>query len=130
MNNILKILILEDSSTDAELIRRLLEKDKRNYEFYVAMNKEIFLKAIEDFSPEVILSDNSIPRLNATEALKITRKRYPHIPFIMITGTVSEEFAANIIKEGADDYILKDRMARLPAAIEVALKQRKAEKEI
>jgi PAS domain S-box-containing protein len=78
----------------------------------------------------VILSDNSLPQLNAMEALRITRQRFLHIPFILVTGTVSEEYAATIIKLGADDYILKDRMARLPSAIDAALKQRQALKEL
>ncbi len=126
----LKILILEDSSTDAELIQRLLDKEKMNAEFHVAMDKKSFLKALKEFFPDVILSDNSLPQFNATEALRITRQRYIHIPFILVTGTVSEEYAADIIKAGADDYILKDRMARLPAAIEAAIKKRKSLKEI
>jgi PAS domain S-box-containing protein len=130
MTTVFKILILEDSTTDAELIQRLLKKGKPKWEFSVAMNKESFLKALEGFSPDVILSDNSLPQFDASEALRITRQRFLHIPFILVTGTVSEEYAADIIKSGADDYILKDRMARLPAAIDAALKKRRAEKEI
>src|SRR5258705_10890050 len=59
----------------------------------------------------------------------MTRQRSLHIPFILVTGTVSEEFAANIIKQGADDYILKDRMIRLPTAINAALRKQESEKE-
>jgi two-component system sensor histidine kinase NreB len=130
MEQPLKILLLEDSSTDAELIKRFLLKEKMDCEFRLAIDRETFLEALDEFSPGVILSDNSMPQFNASEALKISRQRDQHIPFIMVTGTMSEEFAASIIKQGADDYILKDRMNRLPAAIETALKQRKAEKEI
>ncbi len=126
----LKILLLEDSRTDAELIKRFLLKEKMNCDFRLAMDRKGFLEALDEFSPGVILSDNSMPQFNASEALKLTRLKDPHIPFIMVTGTMSEEFAASIIKQGADDYILKDRMNRLPAAIETALKQRKAAKEI
>src|SRR5258706_282843 len=130
MTSDLKILILEDSASDAELIQRKLKKEKKNCVFQVAMNKENFLKALERFAPDVILSDNSLPQFNAVEALRLTRQRFQHIPFILVTGTVSEEYAADIIRSGADDYILKDRMARLPSAIEAALKKRRAEKEI
>ncbi len=125
----LKILILEDSISDAEFIQRLLKKEMEDCEFYLAMDKKNFLQALEGFSPDVILSDNSLPQFNSSEALKITRQQALNIPFILVTGTVSEEFAANIIKQGADDYILKDRLARLPAAIEAALKQRRTESE-
>ena len=130
MKGPLKILLLEYNSSDAEIIKRLLVKEKMNCEFRLAMNKKDFLQALEEFSPEVILSDNSMPQFNSTEALQITRRRFQHIPFILVTGTVSEEYATNMIKQGADDYILKDRMKRLPAAIEAALAQRRALKEI
>jgi two-component system, NarL family, sensor histidine kinase NreB len=130
MTSNLKILMLEDSAADAELIQRILKKEKKNYDFYVAMDKKSFLTALKEFFPDVILSDNSLPQFNSAEALKITRHHYQYTPFILVTGTVSEEFAADIIKSGADDYILKDRMARLPSAIEASLKKRRAEKEI
>jgi two-component system sensor histidine kinase NreB len=130
MNRPLKILLLEDNRTDAEIIERLLKKQNGNFEFRLAMNKKSFLERLEDFSPDVILSDNSLPQFDARDALKVTRERFAHKPFILVTGTVSEEFAANVIKDGADDYILKDRMARLPAAIDAALKQRHSLKEL
>ncbi len=129
MEQVLKILILEDSEFDVDLIKRLLQKANMNCEFSIAMNKEAFLLALKDFSPDVILSDNSLPQFNATEALKITREQFLHIPFILVTGTVSEDFAVTMIKSGADDYILKDRITRLPAAIEAAVKQRRTEKD-
>src|SRR5450432_236942 len=126
----LKILLLEDSIEDAEIIKRFLLKEKMHCQFRVAEDRKTFLAALDEFSPAVILSDNSMPQFDASEALKITRLRNGYIPFIMVTGNVSEEFAASIIKQGADDYIIKDRMNRLPAAIETALKQRKTEKEV
>ncbi|HMJ47530.1 MAG TPA: PAS domain S-box protein, partial [Ferruginibacter sp.] len=88
-----------------------------------------FLAALDEFHPDIILSDNDLPRFSAGEALEIVNTRPTHIPFIMVTGTVNEEFAANIIKSGADDYILKDRLHRLPSAISKAIKHRKAEKD-
>jgi PAS domain S-box-containing protein len=129
MEKPLKILLLEDSSLDAKLIERLLKKSALQFEFRHVANKNDFLIALGEYSPDVILSDNSLPSYNATEAVQLVRSLSMHIPFILITGTVSEEFAATIMKLGADDYILKDRMARLPAAIDAALKQRRLEKE-
>lgn len=101
MPNTVKILMLEDSSIDAELIQRMLKKEGMNCEFFLAMNRESFLRILETLSPDVILSGNSLPQFNAIDALTITRERYLHIPFIMVTGTVSEEYAANIIKLGS-----------------------------
>lgn len=126
----LKILLLEDSPTDAEIIQRLLRKEGLDCVFHVEMNRNGFLEALEKFSPDIILSDNSMPQFNALEALQITRAKYYHIPFILITGTVSEEYAATILKEGADDYLLKDRLTRLPSSIETSLKKRQALKEL
>lgn len=128
MERPLKILLLEDSRDDAEIIRHLLLK-KMRCEFRLVMNKNNFINALEEFSPEVILSDNSLPQFDAIEALRATRQKHRHVPFILVTGTVSEKYAANIMKGGADDFIMKDRMARLPAAIITALNLRQAEKE-
>lgn len=129
MTDPLKILMLEDSSTDAEIVQWQLRKEKMAFEFRLAMNKEDFLKDLDQYDPHVILADNSLPQFSASEALKMVRKKHPHTPFIMVTGSVSEEFAAGIIKLGADDYIIKDRPARLPAAIEAAIKQQSSRKE-
>lgn len=129
MTEPLKILMLEDSVTDADIVQRLLAKEKMDFEFSLALNKDSFLQALDQFSPNVILADNSLPQFDAREALKIIHQRSLNIPFILVTGSVSEEFAASIIKLGADDYILKDRLVRLPAAIDAALKQQRAEKE-
>jgi CheY-like chemotaxis protein len=130
MMNALKILLLEDSAYDAEIIKNLLLKEEEKmYEFNLAMNEEEFLAALDKFKPDIVLSDNSLPQFNATEALKIVREHSLYIPFILVTGTVSDEFAASIIKQGADDYVLKDRLTRLPTAIDGSLKQRQVEKQ-
>lgn len=129
MSAFLKILLLEDNREDAEMVLRLLKKANPQYQFHLAMNKQAYLEALDQFQPEIILSDNNLPQFSASEALQIVQQRSLMIPFILVTGTVSDEFAANIIKSGADDYILKDRLTRLPVAIETALKQRRLEKE-
>jgi two-component system sensor histidine kinase NreB len=130
MDQLLKILLLEDNATDAEMVQRVLTKSKLNCEFRLAVDKKSFLSHIETFSPDVVLSDHSLPQISSYEALDLTRQKLPQATFILVTGTASEEYAADIIKHGADDYILKDRMARLPAAIKASLLQRKASKEL
>ncbi|MEO5681715.1 MAG: PAS domain S-box protein [Chitinophagaceae bacterium] len=127
MENRLKILLLEDSSEDAEIIKRVIVKSGLHCTFHLATGKDSFLEAMTAFTPEIILSDNSLPQFNSEEALKITRKINPDIPFILVTGTVSEEYAVKITKSGADDYVLKDRLTRLPAAIDSAMQYRQAE---
>ena len=130
MNKMLKILMVEDTASDADIELRLLKKSGLKFEYVLAMTKEDFLLHLDQFEPDLILADNTLPQFSATEALEIIRERSLHIPLILVTGTVSEEFAAGIIKLGADDYILKDRLVRLPAAIEAALKKKKAEEQL
>jgi len=125
----LKILMLEDNPIDAEIIQRLLKNDKLPCEVCLAMTKEVFLQELDRFRPDVILADNSLPQFDAKDALQIVRQLPEDIPFILVTGTVSEEFAASIIKSGADDYVLKDRLKRLSSAIETAIKQQRSKKE-
>lgn len=119
--------MLEDSFADAEIIQNVVRKSYPDCLFKLVMTEEGYLQALESYEPDIILSDNTLPQFNATEALRIFNSLSLSIPFILVTGTVSEEFAVNIIKSGADDYILKDRLTRLPAAIEAALQKRKAE---
>jgi len=121
--------MLEDNPSDADIVQLMLTKEKLDFVFQLVFNKASFLRALDEFNPSIILADNSLPQFSAREALEIVRQRTPQIPFIMVTGTVSEEFAADIIKSGADDYILKDRMNRLPAAIGNAIKQQEIKKE-
>jgi two-component system, NarL family, sensor histidine kinase UhpB len=129
MTSPLNILMLEDSETDTELVQRSLKKNGQLYVFKLAMTRESFLEDLESFKPDLILADNSLYQFDAKEALHIVNKRALNVPFILVTGAVSEEFAADIIKQGADDYILKDRLSRLPKAIDDALRRRRAEKE-
>jgi two-component system sensor histidine kinase UhpB len=117
--------MLEDDPIDADIIQWAL-KDKFPCVFNVAVNKEAYVVALNEFHPDLVLADNALPRFNAPEALEMVLERSLDIPFILVTGTVSEEFAANIIRQGADDYILKDRLARLPAAITAALQKKKS----
>ncbi len=130
MNRSLKILILEDDLDDAELTQMCLLKSNIPCEFRIAVDKNSFLENLEEYAPEVILSDSALPQFSSGEALKIIRLRQTQIPFILVTGNVSEEFAAGMIKMGADDYILKDQLARLPAAITSSLRHRRLLKEL
>jgi len=127
MKNLLRVLILEDNPNDAEIIQDVIRRSSLRCSFFLAHDKNGFLDGITNFEPEVVLSDNALPQFDSEDALEITKQYQPDIPFILVTGTVSEEYAVAITKNGADDYILKDRLVRLPAAIEAALQHRRAE---
>jgi two-component system, NarL family, sensor histidine kinase UhpB len=129
MHKSIHILLLEDDPVDAELLIRLLNKKMHSTVIRLAIDKSEFLAHLDTLIPDIIIADNSVPGFNAADALLLLTSRSLRIPFILVTGTVSEEFAAGIIKMGASDYILKDRPTRLPAAIISAIRHFKTENE-
>lgn len=121
--------MLEDERDDAELIGRSMIKSGMLFESKRVDTKEDFSEALKSYNPDVILSDHSLPQFNSLEALKVCKQKGLSIPFILVTGTVSEEFAVTCLKEGADDYLLKSNLVRLPLAIQNALKQRELQEQ-
>lgn len=117
MKTKLKILHLEDSTTDAYLIERELRKANIQLEILVVDNKTAFEMALIKFAPDIIISDHTLPSFNSMEAIKIIKQQGMKTPFILVSATVTDEYAVDIMKAGADDYILKDRMNRLPQAV-------------
>lgn len=124
----LRILMLEDNADDAVLIQRVLRKDKLSFVTELVDTESEFRTAIKTFRPDVVLSDHGLPGFNSREALKICLKERALTPFILVTGTVSDDYAVESLRDGADDYILKSNLTRLPTAIRSALKKRKLEK--
>lgn len=116
--------MLEDVEDDAWLVDRVLQKEKIPFTRTRVDTREEFTEALDVFLPDVILSDHSLPQFNSIEALEICNQKRRNIPFILVTGAVSEEFAVSCMKKGADDYVLKSNLARLPMAIQHALRQR------
>jgi signal transduction histidine kinase/DNA-binding NarL/FixJ family response regulator len=121
MTNPIKILLLEDAPLDAELIKREFIKEGVHAELLVVRTKTGFQQALENFPANIILSDHSLPGFSSHEALKMVQAADLDVPFILITATMTDEFAVKIMKEGADDYILKDRLSRLPSAVNNAI---------
>ena len=124
MEDPLKILMLEDLQDDVGLIERTLRKQGISFVTERVDTQDQFVDALKSFRPDVILSDHALPQFNSLEALKICQKMGLNVPFILVTGTVSEEFAVSCLKHGADDYVLKSNLVRLPSAIQNALRQR------
>ncbi|MEO5998477.1 MAG: PAS domain S-box protein [Chitinophagaceae bacterium] len=119
----IKILHLEDVSSDAVLVNNKLKTSKLHYEIVVVNTKDRFIKELKDFSPDIILADNLLHSFNSQEALTILSETGFIIPFILVTASLSDELAADLIRKGADDYILKDRLNRLPVAIRNSLEK-------
>ncbi|MEO5888826.1 MAG: PAS domain S-box protein [Ferruginibacter sp.] len=120
----IKILHLEDLRSDAELVARELKKGHIDFERLVVTKKKDFEKALKDFSPDIILSDHSLPSFNSIEALRLVKSHGLNVPFILVTATRSEDFAVNVIRQGGDDYVLKSDLGRLPSAINNAIDKR------
>jgi DNA-binding NtrC family response regulator len=116
-----RILILEDEAWDAELAQRLLTDGGVSFTAVVVDTRESFVEQLAAFRPDLILSDFSLPGFSGENALKIAQEECPNVPFIIWSGVLGDEAAVGLIKQGATDYILKDRPARLPAAIQRAL---------
>lgn len=123
-----KILILEDCPSDAELVN--LELREANMEFVTKRVeiKDDFLASLDSFSPDIILADYKMPQWTAIDALKLLKEKNYDLPFILVTGNQTEEIAVESMKQGAFDYIIKDSLKRLPNAVINALKNKEFEK--
>lgn len=129
MTDELRILLLEDVSDDAELIMRELRKAKFAFSFRRVYTSKDYLRELAEFGPHIVISDFTLGEFNALDALALLQKHRPDLPFILVTGSQSEEVAVACIKEGADDYILKSSLTRLPSAVSGALKKKEVERE-
>src|SRR4026209_365589 len=123
MNGTLHILMAEDSPDDAQLILLQLEQEGWEVE-YRRVDTEAAFRASLDPSPDLILSDFSMPKFSGLQALRIVKERGLNIPFILISGTIGEEIAVEAMKLGADDYLMKDRLGRRGSAIQSVLNKK------
>lgn len=124
----LRLLILEDRATDAELAIYQLQRAGFAVEHTRVETKYDYLAHL-DSTLDLILADYSLPDFDALSALELLQERRLDIPFIIFSGTIGEDTAVLALKQGADDYLLKDRMARLGAAVERALEKKKQRQE-
>lgn len=119
----IKILHLEDSSNDSELIRTLIEIGRIDHDYFLADNENDFLNILETENIDIILSDYKLPDYNGNEALKVSREKYSHMPFIFVSGAMGEDRAIDAMRNGATDYVLKNRLERLVPAIKRAIRE-------
>jgi DNA-binding NtrC family response regulator len=119
----LRILIIEDNQTDADLIQRELKKNGLAFIAQVVQTRDTFADALLNFTPHIILSDYSLPAFDGLTAFRLTQSRAPHVPFIIVSGILGDERAVDLIKAGVTDYVLKDKLFLLMPKIERALKE-------
>jgi PAS domain S-box-containing protein len=127
--NLLKILFIEDIPSDVELAVMELRKEGIQFEHIRIDTRDEFIKTLNDFKPDIVISDYTMPSYNGMQALKDSREFDPSIPFILCTGSQNEETAVKCLKAGADDYVIKEHLTRLPFAVKEALEKAGIQKE-
>ena len=120
-----RVLIAEDDPSDAELARRRLAAAGLVFDAVVVDNRADFADQLDAFQPDVVLSDYQMPGFSGADALRIARERHPDLPVIIWSGVLGDEAAVDLIRQGATDYVLKDRPARLASAIGRAIEDRR-----
>ncbi|HEV8513073.1 MAG TPA: response regulator [Cyclobacteriaceae bacterium] len=124
-----QILFLEDNPDDVELIENELTEAGMRFMSRRIDKKSEFLKEVDDFCPDIILADYSLTMFNGVQAFRMLKEKKLNVPFILVTGVLSEELALECLKEGIDDFILKSSFKRLPAAIINAIRKKEIEEE-
>ena len=120
----LRILFLEDVPADAELCLRELKKARMSFLVDIAQTPEEYLAQLQQKPYDVILADYGLRDWTGMDALHLLREQGQEIPFILISGALGEEMAVECVREGVSDYVLKDRLGRLPIAISRALEEK------
>src|SRR6266540_131133 len=122
----LRVLLLEDRDSDAALAARELKRAELDCETRLVQTEDAFRRELRAFAPAIVLADYSIPGFGGMAALEILQQESPHTPLIVVTGSLDEETAAECIKAGATDYVLKTHLARLGPAVRGALAMRRS----
>jgi signal transduction histidine kinase len=125
----LRLLIVEDDPTDAELVLRELRKSGFDPQGRRVATREAFLEALSEDRPEVIIYDHNLPHFSSSEALRLTQQSESAIPFIIVSHAIGDEEAVALMRAGAADYLLKDRLGRLGESVRHALEQRRLREE-
>ena len=125
MGKSLKILHIEDNPLDAELIHNHIKGELADCEIKFVSNKDDLLSEIENESYDILLCDFNLPSFkNGFEILNLARNKSQEIPIIFVSGTIGEDLAIELLKKGATDYILKDKLVKLVPAINRAINER------
>jgi len=119
----LRILLAEDSESDAELIQRELKRGGLDFQSRRVQTETEFRRELDRFQPHLVISDFSMPQFSGPKALAIARESRGDIPFVFISGTIGENVAVDMMKAGADDYVMKNNLARLLPALKRELRE-------
>jgi two-component system cell cycle sensor histidine kinase/response regulator CckA len=129
VNILIRILLVDDSEDDAFLVTRELIQAGLQAFFHQVHTLEDFQEALNTQNWDIVISDYTMPRFSGIEALEMLRRKDEHIPFIFVSGTLSEDQAVAAMRLGANDYVLKGNLKRLPPAVERSIKDGKISRE-
>ena len=120
-DDVLKVLLVEDSAADAELVEHALRDLGRPVQAMRVCSADTLRAALAEFDPDIVLSDFSMPGFSGQEALQIVCDQAPHVPLLFVSGAIGEELAIDALQRGAMDYLLKNNLRRLPSAVTRAM---------
>ncbi len=126
----IKILLVEDVELDAELTERELKQANLKYITKRVEEESEFIDQLKTYKPDIILADHSLPHFDGLSALKIAKDKSPETPFIFVSGKIGEDFAVEMLKEGATDYVLKSNLPKLGHAVQRALNEYNEQNEL
>ena len=126
---ILRLLVVEDDPNDFELIARELKKSGVDPVCQRVDRREDFARRLVEDRPDVIIYDHNLPHFSSAEALHITQSSGLGVPFIIVSHAIGDEDAVALMRAGAADYLLKDRLGRLGESVRHALEQRRLREE-
>ena len=125
MSEAIRVLIVEDLPTDADLTEREIRKALGSCQFRRVETREEYLAALDGYGPALIVSDFKLPHFDGLTALKLALEHCPDVPFIIVTGSMNEDTAVECMKAGAWDYVIKEHVKRLGGAVQSALEQQR-----
>lgn len=123
MSTPLRILWVEDSAEDAELLSSGMEDAGVAHEYRRVEDEAGLRSGLADYAPDLVLSDLSLPGFSGERALEVVREVAPRLPFVFLSGTIGEEAAIEALRNGATDYVLKQAPRRLSTAVERAVRE-------
>ena len=123
MSTPLRALIVEDSADDAELLARELRRSGYEVQYERVFDGDSLDHALTQGTWDIVFSDHSMPQFGSGAALQMVRGRDPDVPFVIVSGTMGEDVAVDAMRAGANDYLVKGRLARLPAVVDRELRQ-------
>ena len=119
----LRILHLADNANDVELVKQSLAADGISFEMELVQTRDSFLAALERGGFDLVIGDSSLPSFDGIAALAVVREKHKYLPFILVSETIGEHIAVEALKSGVTDYVTKNRMSRLGAAVRRALRE-------